>query len=478
MSEQDLGYRRLVSGVMAVALVVGALYAPFAGNASVVNAAPQQQMGNSLAADQEALANLYSNVSPSIVNIQVTSRMTSFPGFSLPEDEEGPLQQSVGSGFIYDDLGHIVTNNHVVEDAEEILVSFSNGFWADAEVVAADPQADLAVIKVTPPEGMAWKPLTLAEPNSLRVGHSVIAIGNPFGLGGTLTSGVVSAIGRGIPLGTSTTANYTLPDVIQTDAAINPGNSGGPLLDIHGNVVGVNFAIRSQENYNAGVGFAIPVSIVRRVIPALIEEGRYAYSYLGLSGNSINPFLARALEMPDNRLGIYVATVIPGGPSDAAGIQGGTETIVTEDGFEFQRGGDILIAVDSIPITRFEDLVSYLVTRVSPGDEIVLTVLRGDETLEIPVTLGERPATPVTATAPNVEPGEADGISSRQAMAIATAAAEEDGLLTSDITGRVASQEEVDGVAVWNIELETENEVVVVIVDRSTGDVLEMRTLD
>ncbi len=230
---------------------------------------------------------------------------------------------------------------------------FSNGFWANAEVVATDPQADLAVIKVTPPEGMDWRPLTLADPTTLRVGHSVIAIGNPFGLDGTMTSGIVSALGRGIPLGDGNTTNYTLPDVIQTDAAINPGNSGGPLLDLSGSVVGVNFAIRSQERANAGVGFAIPVSIVRRVVPALIEDGRYAYAYLGLSGSSINPFLADALELPANHLGVYVATVIPGGPSDDAGIQGGSETVTDDNGFEFERGGDIVTAVDGITRDAF-----------------------------------------------------------------------------------------------------------------------------
>src|SRR5690606_18714014 len=154
---------------------------------------------------------------------------------------------------------------------------------------------------------MEWRPLPLAETNSLRVGHTVIAIGNPFGLDGTMTTGIVSAMGRGIPLGDGTIPNYTLPDVIQTDAAINPGNSGGPLLDLNGNVVGVNFAIRSQVRSNTGVGFAIPVSILRRVVPALIEDGQFDYAYLGLSGSSINPFLAEALDLPANQLGVYVA---------------------------------------------------------------------------------------------------------------------------------------------------------------------------
>jgi 2-alkenal reductase len=363
-----------------------------------------------------------------------------------------------------------VTNNHLVGAADDVLVTFSNGFWASAEVVATDPQSDLAVIKVTPPEGMEWRPLVLAEPNSLRVGHTVIAIGNPFRLEGTLTTGVVSAIGRGIPLGDATTVNYTLPDVIQTDAAINPGNSGGPLLNVAGNVVGVNFAIQSLERFNAGVGFAIPVSIVRRVVPALIEDGRYAYAYMGMSGSSINPFLAEALDLPVNRLGVYVAEVLPNGPSADAGIRGGTETVTDENGFEFQRGGDIVIAVDGNPVRRFEDLVSFLVTQASPGQEITLTIIRDEETLEIPVTLGERPATP--ATPPVAE--DEDGVNARQAIEIATDAAEAEELLTSEITERIATPDEVEGASVWVVELVTENETIVVTVDQLTGEVISI----
>jgi 2-alkenal reductase len=471
--------RALWIGALAIVLVTGALYGPLLWEQSFVAAkpaaigslSPVQQVGNSLMADQDALANLYSAALPSVVNIQVTSRVTTLPGFGLPDDEEAPLEQSLGSGFIYDDQGHIVTNNHVVEGAEDVLVIFSNGFWAPAEVVATDPQADLAVIKVTPPEGMEWRVLPLAEPNTLRVGHMVIAIGNPFGLDGTMTSGIVSAVGRGVPLGDGTAANYTLPDVIQTDAAINPGNSGGPLLDLNGNVVGVNFAIRSQERFNAGVGFAIPVSIVRRVVPALIAEGHYAYAYLGLSGSSINPFLAEALELPANHLGIYVATVIPDGPSDEAGIQGGTETFTDENGLEFQRGGDIIIAVDGIPVMRFEDLVSFLVTRASPGQVITLTILRDDEQIDIPVTLGERPS---TSAAPSAVEPEDESVNARDAIDIATEAAEAEAVLTGEITERLAAPDAVDGVEVWIVELITENETVTVTIDRATGEVLDL----
>ncbi|MCC6458643.1 MAG: trypsin-like peptidase domain-containing protein [Caldilineaceae bacterium] len=478
---RTLAERAVGIGALAIVLVVGVLYGPLlweqsavaAKPASIGSAAPVQQEVASLTADQEALANLYSQASPSVVNIQVTSRIARFPGFGLPdEDGEAPLEQALGSGFIYDDQGHIVTNNHVVSGAEDVLVLFSNGYWANAEVVAADPQADIAVIKVTPPEGMAWRPLPLAEVDELRVGHTVIAIGNPFGLDGTMTTGIVSAMGRGIPLSDGeTTANYTLPDVIQTDAAINPGNSGGPLLDLNGNVVGVNFAIRSQVRSNTGVGFAIPVSILRRVIPALIADGRYSYAYLGLYGSSITPFLAEALELPANHLGVYVTDIVAGGPSEAAGLQGGSETITVENGFELERGGDIIIAVDGNTVMRFEDLISFLVTKASPGQVITLTVLRGDETLDVPVTLGERPSGRASASA--ARPDE-DGINARKAIELATDAAEEEELITGEVTERIATPEVLEGVDVWVVELVTENETVTVTIDTLTGEVLDI----
>ncbi|RME60398.1 MAG: 2-alkenal reductase, partial [Caldilineae bacterium] len=227
---------------------------------------------------QELLADLYDATLPSVVNIQVTTRSAA-SGFGLPDAP----QSSEGTGWVFDDQGHIVTNNHVVEDADSILVNFSNGMWADAELVARDPQADLAVIQVEAPEGVTLRPLPLAH-TPLRVGHYVVALGSPFGLDGTMTTGIVSALGRSFRVGQDAGARYALPEIIQTDAAINPGNSGGPLLNLHGEVVGVNFAIRSEVRSNSGVGFAIPVAVVQRVVPALIEEGVFTYPYLGISG--------------------------------------------------------------------------------------------------------------------------------------------------------------------------------------------------
>ena len=469
----------IAAGVVLLAL--GAYYAPAmlpvrnggtAAAETVFVAAPPSVGESSLIADQEALADLYESVGPAVVNIQVTTHASAamFPGFEMP-DGEGPVLESQGSGFIYDDRGHIVTNSHVVEDAESVLVIFHNGRWADAEVVTVDPQADLAVIKVTPPAAMEWRPLEIDPADTLRVGHAVVAIGNPFGLAGTMTTGIVSALGRGLFVGEDTDTRYTLPDVIQTDAAINPGNSGGPLIDLEGQVVGVNFAIRSEVRSNSGVGFAIPAAVARRVIPALIEKGAYDYAYLGLSGSTITAQVAKTLELPDDLQGVYVAEVIPGGPSDKAGLRGGDVAVEGSDGVQYRRGGDIVTAIDGVPVQRFEDLVSYLVTRASPGEEVTLTVLRGEETLELAVVLGARPAQAAGSGSPQPED---EGISARDAITIAEEAVEASELLSRPIEEKVATPDEQDGFPVWVVELSTSRETATVIVDAETGEVLAM----
>ena len=395
----------VVSG--AAVLVMGALYAPLLWQSATVTAKPGELMqaqiatvDSSLDEDQAALAALYDQIAPSVVNIQVEGKMAEtntpslpdIPGFELPPELRNQPQRGEGSGFIYDNDGHIVTNNHVVDGADKVVVTFNNGMWAKAEVVATDPQADLAVIKVTPPEGFEWRPLPLAEDESLKVGHLVIAIGNPFGLDGTMTTGIISALGRSFPAGEAGASRYELPDVIQTDAAINPGNSGGPLLDLNGNVVGVNFAIESPVRQNSGVGFAIPVSIVKRVASELIKDGKFDYPYLGLQGNTISPQLAEALGLTENDLGVYVSEVVAGGPAEKAGIKGGSEVVTGEGGIESRKGGDIIKAIDDQPVRRFEDIVSYLVTKAAPGQKVTLTVERDGQEQKFEAELGERPA--------------------------------------------------------------------------------------
>lgn len=464
---------------LAGALLVGALAAPplwrsaTAASLQQSNDPPLLQNNSSLAGDQDALAELYDAVAPSVVNIQVeraasVGMLPQIPGFELPEGDL-PLQQGQGSGFIYDDAGHIVTNNHVVEDAQRVTVVFNNGMWARAEVVATDPQADLAVIRVTPPEGLVWQPLRLAGDNELKVGHTVIAIGNPFGLQGTMTTGIVSALGRGFPVGSFGENRYTLPDVIQTDAAINPGNSGGPLLNLAGEVVGVNFAIESETRQNSGVGFVIPVSIVRRIVPDLIETGVHAYAFLGLEGSSISAQLAEALELPDNTLGVYVAGVTPNGPSAKAGLRGGSRAATNApEGSSLRAGGDIVTAIDDAPVVRFEDLVSYLVTKAEPGQRVTLTVLRDGEEIQVDVTLGERPNGQAAAA-----PAEPQGqLNARAAIAIAEQ--EVRSQLDGAITEKVATPDEVDGQDVWVVELNTETQTATVVVSALDGTILDV----
>jgi serine protease Do len=476
-----------LTAMVALALVLGAYYAPLLWQSDSVNAAPgarllpaqSLQIDSSMSQDQEALAALYEQVAPSVVSIQVTSGAnTSTRGFQFPDipgfpglpnlpGGEAPLQRSEGSGFIYDNEGHIVTNNHVVEGAQEVNVVFYNGRWAPAEVVATDPQADLAVLKVTPPSNFDWRPLRLAQPESVKVGYTVIAMGNPFGLENTMTVGIISAMGRGLPVGQLGQSTYTLPDVIQTDAAINPGNSGGPLLNLAGEVIGVNFAIESVTRSNSGVGFTIPVSIVSRIVPALITDGKYDYAYLGLSGVSIGPDVAKQLDLTNDVYGVYVGSVVANGPSEAAGVRGGDNSVSTGSRSNLQPGGDIITAIDDQPVVRFEDLVSYLVTKAAPGQTVTLTLLRNGEEMKVDVVLGTRPGLQESARTQTEGP-----ISARQAMNIARQAAQDVMKGAADET--VVSPDTRNGQPVWVVELSNAEETATVVVSRNTGEVLEI----
>lgn len=396
------------------------------------------------APDQELLAALYDTIVPSVVNIQVTTGSVGDSRFGVPSTPQG----GEGTGWVWDAEGHIVTNNHVVEDAQSILVNFANGMWADAELVARDPQADLAVIKVTPPEGMSLTPITLTD-TPLRVGHYVIALGSPFGLDGTMTLGIVSALGRSFQVGATAGTRYSLPEVIQTDAAINPGNSGGPLLNLQGEVVGVNFAIRSEARSNAGVGFAIPVSVVRKVVPALIADGVYNYSFLGISGTTIDAQVAASEKLKPNTLGVFVAQSVPNGPSAKAGI----------------RTGDIVVGIDGKGVRSFEDLVGYLITETEPGQTVDLDVVRNGETLSFAVELGARPSE--SAAAPNRR------FTVGEAIEIAKAAVTEAGML-EEVDGATARSETRSGAPVWVVTLESGDRKATAVIDAISGEVLEL----
>jgi 2-alkenal reductase len=289
-----------------------------------------------------------------------------------------------GSGFIYSDDGYIVTNNHVVEDGSQYEIVFFDGSRRRAEVVGSDVDSDLAVIKVDSlPETV--RPIALGDSDLLHVGQLVIAIGNPFGEQGSMSLGIVSGLGRSLESQRqldSTGGRYSLPQVIQTDAPINPGNSGGPLINLDGQVVGINSAIRSQTGVNSGVGFSIPVNAVIRIIPKLIDDGEYIYSYMGVQIQSLNLNLQDLFELPQAR-GAYVTGVTEGGPAEDAGLVAATEG----DG----TGGDLITAIDGQAILDTESLIAYLVFNTDVGQTIDLTVIRDGETITVPLTLGARP---------------------------------------------------------------------------------------
>ena len=334
------------------------------------------------------LRSIYERVNKSVVAITVLSSHLTATGFNIPSDDQELLPFASGSGFVWDLAGHIVTNNHVVDGADKLEVTFSDGATALADVVGTDQDSDLAVIKIDP-SGFELTPVILGNMDEVFVGMRVAAIGNPFGLAGTLTSGIVSAIGRSIP----SLSNFNIPDSIQTDAAINPGNSGGPLLNERGEVIGVNAQIRSEVRANSGVGFAIPIAIVERVVPSLIEHGRYTHSYMGISGATFSPLCSQEQNLTPEQRGVLVQDVIRGGPAARAGLNGATSRITSAfPGIcPSTTGGDFIVAVNGTPVSTFDDILIYLARYTSPGDALVLTVLRDGEQRDFTLTLAERP---------------------------------------------------------------------------------------
>ena len=336
------------------------------------------------------LTNIYDQVNPSVVNVtvlgDVDSEQLQLP-FGQPEpDSLFPL--SNGSGFVWDLEGHIVTNNHVVDGADQIQIQFSDGTVSIGEVVGTDVDSDLAVVRIDP-EGYQLQPVQRGRADALRVGLRVAAIGNPFGLEGTLTSGIISAIGRSIP----SQSRFSIPGSIQTDAAINPGNSGGPLLNEQAQVIGVNAQIQSSTRSNSGVGFAIPIDIVERVVPALIADGLYEHSFLGVSGGTYSPICSEDLGLDKSLRGALIGEVVRNTPAARAGLQGGSRDSNTDlvGTCPSRAGGDLITAIDGQPVTAFDDILIYLERYTSPGTTVTLTVLRDGEVLEIEVTLAARP---------------------------------------------------------------------------------------
>jgi len=297
----------------------------------------------------------------------------------------GPGGDTQGSGFVYDMEGRIITNNHVVEDADEILVTFLDGTIVEATLVGTDPYSDMAVIEVDVPAYLL-SPVEFASSSELLVGEQVIALGNPFGLENTMTVGIVSATGRQM----DAPGRYAIIDVIQTDAAINPGNSGGPLLNSEGRVVGMNTAIISETRQFSGIGFAIPSDTILREAPIIIEEGRFDHAYLGITGIDLLPEIKELMKFDDSIKGALVTDVTEEGPADTAGLRGGDRQ-ANLDGFVINIGGDVIIGVEGTTVRSFYDLVVILERGYRPGDVVTLTVIRDNAVIDIDLELGVRP---------------------------------------------------------------------------------------
>ena len=290
----------------------------------------------------------------------------------------------VGSGFVFDKRGHIITNAHVVNDSTKTIVTFLDGRSYNAEIIGIDEYTDIGVIKVNA-DFKLLQPLSLGDSSNLKVGEPITAIGNPFGLSGSMTSGIISQMGRLLPSG----SGYSIPDVIQTDAAINPGNSGGPLLNMRGDIVGINTAIQSTTGEFTGVGFAIPSQTVAKIVPTLISEGEYNHPWIGISGRDIDPDMAKVLELKD-ALGFLVITVVEDSPAWDAGLIGSDKTIEVE-GREYSIGGDIITAVDGIDVRKIDDILIHLQRVKTVGDEMDLEILRDNRTTNVTIVLQERP---------------------------------------------------------------------------------------
>jgi S1-C subfamily serine protease len=335
------------------------------------------QVGIVKASDTELpLPDLFQKVEKSVVQITDSSEINVF-------------ESRLGSGFVYDDNGHIITNHHVVSGGGNRLdVTFPDGIVYRASLIGSDPSADIAVLYVEEAPKEKLLPLSLADSSKVRVGERVAAIGNPFGLSGSLSNGIISGVGRQIPA--EEEEGFTIPDIIQTDAPINPGNSGGPLLNMRGEVIGINSAIYSTTGQFAGVGFAIPSNTIAQVMPSLITTGSYQHPWLGVAGRDMTPGIADRLGLDEPR-GFLVMDVVTGSPAEKAGIQRGNEDTVI-DGIPIKLGGDVIIAVDNNTVRKIDDILAYVEMKKSVGDDLKLTILREGQTMEVIATLAARPS--------------------------------------------------------------------------------------
>ena len=372
----------IIGGVIATIGVAFAVFVMLSSTSEIPNTELIVSNGNHLetvgditsiqASSGFSLIEIFEKTEESVVQVNVRANDgTSKPG-------------SMGSGFVYSDKGYIITNNHVVDDAGKVTVTFLDGESYTAKIIGTDPDLDLAVLKVE--VGATYlQPIPMGDSSQLKVGEQITAIGNPFGLSGSMTSGIISQMGRLLPQD----SGYSIPDVIQTDAAINPGNSGGPLLNMNGEVVGINTAIQSATGEFTGVGFAVPSNTVKKVVPILIEEGVFHHPWMGISGSDVDPDLAKVREINSSK-GFLIATVVEGSPAEDAGLQG--ITITKEiDGREYALDGDIIVKIDDKVVRKISDILIHLQREKSIGDEMVMTVNRDGTLIEVILVLGERP---------------------------------------------------------------------------------------
>src|SRR5215469_4521116 len=387
--------------VFAVAIIM--ITIPFNGfilPSTAVGQQQQQQQNSNILSSQSSipspspnplsLRTIFKQVENSVV--QITSKTTGVSNTSNPQSSN---TTTLGSGFVYDKEGHIVTNGHAVGGAKIVDVTFVNGNRYTAKVIASDIYSDIAVLQLlsqnaSQPQRQqqplsSFKPLVLGNSSNIDVGDAVIAIGNPFGLSDTMTTGIVSGIGRSLPAATS--GGFFISNTIQTDAPINPGNSGGPLLDMQAKMVGMNTAILSGTKTFSGIGFAIPSNTIAKIVPTLIEKDYYPHPYLGLRDGTLTSDLAVDAGMPVNLKGAYVDSIMKNGPADNAGIHGSIR-----DQYSKKHLGDVIIAADGHNITTSDDLVNYIGQHKSAGDDITLTVYRNGHAIDLKATLAARPS--------------------------------------------------------------------------------------
>tara|TARA_B110000438_G_scaffold173664_1_gene165961 strand:+ start:489 stop:1619 length:1131 start_codon:yes stop_codon:yes gene_type:complete len=369
----------IIGGVIATAAIIFAVFVSFnaitdngTGELIVTNGNHAETIGETIGVGKSydySLIDIFEKSEESVVQVNVL---------------RGESDGGMGSGFVYSEDGYVITNQHVVRDAQKVTVTFLDGESYIGDVIGTDQDLDIAVVKVSP-SNTYLQPIKIGDSSKLKVGERIAAIGNPFGLSGSMTSGIVSQIGRLLPQ----ESGYSIPDVIQTDAAINPGNSGGPLINMKGEVVGINTAIQSATGEFSGIGFAVPSNTVKKVVPVLIENGEFKHPWMGISGTDVDPELAEVRGLKSSK-GFLVVSVIEESPAELAGLLGVTET-KEMDGREFALDGDIILAIDGKTVRKISDILVHLQREKSIGDDMVLSVNRNGEMLELTMVLEERP---------------------------------------------------------------------------------------